>query len=294
MSNGIIAEQPAIDDVAPRAAWHPLRACYDLLGLIGLALLLPLLPLALLRVPLGLALTLLGPGYVLQAALFARRADLDGPTRLAISFGLSAATLPLLALILDALPWGIRPQPMVFALTLWLALWGALAAVRRYRLSAADAAVLPPRISLRGAGRGSSARLLAGLGLLAVVLGSSGWALLQSQAAPPPTEFYALGSDDLAEAYPREAAPGQPIDVQLGITNREDAPMRYRIEVRSGAAQLAEFGPIAVAAGATWQEPVRYALPQPGDDQPIDLLLYREGDSAPYRQLRLWVDVREP
>src|SRR6266545_8025742 len=97
----------------------------DLLLIVDLAILLPilvLLPLSWLRVPLGLALVLFAPGYVLTEAIFPRRHEIGGVTRAALSFGLSAVTLPLLALVLSALPWGIRPWPMVLSLSLWVVL----------------------------------------------------------------------------------------------------------------------------------------------------------------------------
>lgn len=291
--SSVVAEQPPDSALAGRGVRLFARTCYDLVLLIALALLVPLLPLPLLRVPLGLATVLLGPGYVLQAALFVRRREMDAPTRLAVSFGLSVAILPVLALILDVLPWGIRAQPMVIALVVWLTLWSVIAVARRW-LSSANEVTLPPRLSLSTARRLISARLLLAIGLLMCVIGGVGWTLARSRSAPPPTAFYALGADDLAESFPRTTTSGQPIEIRLGIVNREGATMRYRIEARAGTTQLAQIGPIEVVEDATWQQPLQVTLQQPGDDQPIDLLLYRERDNVPYRQLRLWIDVRTP
>lgn len=277
--------------VPRRIERRQLRDSYDLLLLL-LLLLVPLLPLALLRVPLGLLLVLFGPGYALQAALFARHNDLHGTTRLAVSFGLSAAVLPLLALLLDRLPWGIRHWPMVIALGGWIMLWAVVAAVRRHLLLPADQAALPPPLRPARWRAGTSRWLLLGLTSLLLVGGVIGSLIARSQAAAPPTAFYALGADSRAEQYPRQVAPGEPMEVQLGIDNREGTPMRYRIEVRAGEELLAEVGPISVDDGATWQQPVAYALPRAGDDQNVELLLYRADETTPYRQLRLWVDVR--
>lgn len=277
--------------VRPALTW---RQRYDLALLLGAALLPPLLllfppELALLRAPAGLVLVLLAPGYALQAALFPRRADLDGVARLGLSFGLSVALLPLLALLLDALPWGIRPWPMALALTAWIGGGAGVALVQRWRLS-------PPEVARRAAG--PRARQVQWLSLAG---GMAGGALLIAGLAlvflPPPaprlTEFYALGRQGLAEDYPRQAVAGEALAVTLGIDNREGRAISYGIAVVAGGDRLAAVGPIALAAGATWRQPVLFALPAAGADQPVDILLYADDGAEPYRRLRLWIDVRE-
>src|SRR6266545_1760907 len=118
----------------------------DLLLIVDLAILLPILVLlSWLRVPLGLALVLFAPGYVLTEAIFPRRHEIGGVTRAALSFGLSAVTLPLLALVLSALPWGIRPWPMVLSLSFWVVLLCTIAIWRRRASVGSGAAGLPPR-----------------------------------------------------------------------------------------------------------------------------------------------------
>ena len=53
------------------------------------------------RIILVLLLVLFLPGYSLIAALFPRKNDLDGIERIALSFGLSIAVVPLLGLALN-------------------------------------------------------------------------------------------------------------------------------------------------------------------------------------------------
>ncbi|MBN1814156.1 MAG: DUF1616 domain-containing protein [Anaerolineae bacterium] len=73
---------------------------FAVLGALLLALIVPDAlgvppPFPLPRLFLGLLFVLFVPGYALQAVLFPRAADLDGPERLALSFGLSIAVVPL-------------------------------------------------------------------------------------------------------------------------------------------------------------------------------------------------------
>ncbi|MFP3976163.1 MAG: DUF1616 domain-containing protein, partial [Dehalococcoidia bacterium] len=70
-----------------------------------------LIPLALLasgpaRIVLGILFVLFFPGYMLIAALFPRKESLDGIERVALSFGLSIAVVPLIGLVLNYTPWG--------------------------------------------------------------------------------------------------------------------------------------------------------------------------------------------
>jgi uncharacterized membrane protein len=243
-----------------------------------------------------LAIVLLAPGYALTAVLFPRHDDLDGAMRAALSFGLSVAVLPILALVLNVLPWGIRPWPIVISLALWLLLLCGIGLWRRRALALEDQAYAPPVVDVAGWWQrlkpGSRVRYVLGalgfsgalIGLAIVLSTVGGTARL--------TEFYILGPDGLAENYPREVAPHQEMQALLGIINHEGTTARYRIEVHSGGQLLTEIGPIALEDGATWEAPLRYALKQIGDDQSIDILLFHNDETTPYRQLRLWIDVR--
>lgn len=70
------------------------------------------------RIAFGLPFVLFFPGYTLVSALFPRRGDLSGIERVALSFGLSITIAPLIALILNYTPWGIRLYPILTSVTL--------------------------------------------------------------------------------------------------------------------------------------------------------------------------------
>jgi uncharacterized membrane protein len=75
------------------------------------------------RVVLGSLFTLFLPGYSLIEALYPRGEELSPLERLALSIGLSLALVPLVGLLLNYTPWGIRLDPTLAALsTLTLAL----------------------------------------------------------------------------------------------------------------------------------------------------------------------------
>ena len=90
------------------------------------------------RLLLGLALVLFLPGYSLIAALFPGRDDPDGIERIALSFGLSIAVVPLLGLALNYTPFGIRLVPILVVLSVFTVLLAVIACVRRWGLPEAD------------------------------------------------------------------------------------------------------------------------------------------------------------
>ncbi len=91
----------------------------------------------------GLSLVFFLPGYSLVAALFPRRDDLGGLERVAVSFGLSVAVVPLLALVLNYTPFGIRLAPVLTVLSVFTILLSLLAWVRRIKVPAEQGSGFP-------------------------------------------------------------------------------------------------------------------------------------------------------
>ena len=78
------------------------------------------------------------PGYALIAALFPRKDDLDAIERIALSFGLSIATVPLLGLALNYTPFGIRLSPILIVLSIFTVSLAIGAYVRRSMIPEED------------------------------------------------------------------------------------------------------------------------------------------------------------
>jgi len=90
------------------------------------------------RIILGLSLVLFLQGYALIAALFIRKDDLDAIERVALSFGLSIAVIPLLGLALNYTPFGIRLLPILIVLSVFTISLAMGADVRRNRIPEED------------------------------------------------------------------------------------------------------------------------------------------------------------
>ena len=255
-------------------------------------------PLALLRLVLGLVYVLYLPGYTLQLAFFPRTADLDGVERVALSFSLSVAVIGPLALLLNALPWGIRLWPMLISLGVLILVGLTAAWLRRIRLWPAERYENTFRLDLRGWWKNQERGIRVVYVILAVSLASAFLTALSILILPKPaeyfSEFYILGSQGQAESYPREVSLGQVVPVTTGIINHESTTSSYSILVQVGGQRVGQAGPINLAAGATWEGPLELLIPTAGDDQQIIFILEREGQASPYRSLRLWVNVKPP
>ncbi len=86
------------------------------------------------RYVLGSIMVLYLPGMALIEALYPGERELSPLERLALSIGLSLAVVPLIGLILNYTPWGIRLNPILVSLTVYTLGLLVLAAYRKYVL----------------------------------------------------------------------------------------------------------------------------------------------------------------
>ena len=97
-------------------------------------------PLVVARWMLGSVFVLFIPGYVTVEALFPKGRDLDAIERFALSVGLSLALVPLIGLLLNYTPWGIRLTPIVISLVVFTVGLSLVGLDRQYRRSVDSAA----------------------------------------------------------------------------------------------------------------------------------------------------------
>ena len=90
--------------------------------------------LSIMRIILGTVFTLFMPGYSLIETLYPSETDLKPLERLALSIGLSLALVPLIGLILNYTPWGIRLTPILTALSALTLTLLTISAYRKFQL----------------------------------------------------------------------------------------------------------------------------------------------------------------
>ncbi|MDM7998891.1 MAG: DUF1616 domain-containing protein [Dehalococcoidia bacterium] len=278
-------------------------------------------------VVLGLPFLLFFPGYVLVAALFPRRTDLDGLKRVALSFLMSIAVIALIGLVLNYTSWGIALYPITICVSSFILIASVAAWYRRTAYLPAERFRvevhfrMPAFLKTR-----SSLDVVLTTVLVLALLGTTG-ILLYSVARPKVaerfTEFYVMGTNGQADRYPtlftydgsqvtsvtyREGETDIVVNepyarVRLAIVNREHRDETYTVEVlcdgeplplRVGGAMAQELGPIVLHHEEEWELEIGFSPLRLGDAQKIEFVLYMNGDlyfeegQAPH----LWVDAR--
>lgn len=336
-----MADDTAWTLLLPRQLRHlpaDLAAIIGVVVLTNVAALLPFISDTPVRIVVGLVFVLFVPGYAFIAALFPeagsgpttdRTSDvsaqeasgIDGIERVALSFVLSIALVPLIGLVLNFTPWGIRLVSILVSLSgLTLALT-AVASVRRWALPTDKRFRVPYRVWIQ-TGRDElfapSSRTDAILNVLLVVsillaFGSVGYAITVPNNGEQFSEFYLLteGEDGklVADGYPTEFQQGESRSLVVGIGNQEYEQTEYTVVVElqrvehvgnetqvQERTELRRFRP-TLAHNETWRQQHEISPTMTGDELRLQYLLYRGSPPATstqsnaYREVHLWVNV---
>ncbi len=277
----------------------------ELLIIIIISLL--LIPLAfftsgVIRIILGLLFVVFSPGYVLIAALFPQKDSLSNFERVALSFGLSIAVVPLIGLIMNYTPWGVTLYSMVISIFIFISVMAAFAWYRRQKL------ILTKRFSVNfkrlrflwlsysWASQSFWNKVLIALLILAVIgtLGIITYVSLEPKTGELFTEFYILGEQGNAENYPKEVTLGENINILLGIVNNSQSTQSYQIEITINGESITHLGSIYLAQAEKWEQDVSFSPIYTGVDQKVEFLLFIGENTEPYEKLHLWINVKEP
>lgn len=130
-----INSYPAYFKLQDENAWLYLVALLTLSTFLAIYVMPSTYPLIIFRWIIGSMFVLFLPGYVTIQALFPKGKELDSIERLALTIGLSLAITPLIGLLLNYTPWGIRLDPIVAALSMFTLGIGMAGSFRKYRIA---------------------------------------------------------------------------------------------------------------------------------------------------------------
>jgi hypothetical protein len=90
-------------------------------------------PMVYARYVLGSIFVLWLPGFTLIKALFPSKKEMDSIERVALSIGLSLAVVPIVGLLLNYTPWGIRLMPITLSLLALTITFATAALIREHQ-----------------------------------------------------------------------------------------------------------------------------------------------------------------
>jgi uncharacterized membrane protein len=252
------------------------------------------------RVPLGLLMVLFLPGYTLIAALFPKKEDLDGIERVALSFGMSIAVVPLIGLALNYTPWGIRLTPVVISLVVFTVAMSAAAYVRRLNLPPEERFALELgkdwdliKKEVSGDDKSRLDKALTVILIITIIISISAliYVIVTPKQGEKFTEFYILGPGGKAYDYPTNVSAGNKSTVIVGVVNHEYANVNYTMKLSLNNTTFMTQN-LTLRDNQTREQEVNYVLSKPGNEQKLEFLLFKESNfTAPYRDLHLWVNV---
>jgi uncharacterized membrane protein len=291
-----------------------------------LGIYLPVLNTSPLRVMFALPMVLFIPGYALIASLFPGKEEIDGIERVALSFGLSIAVVPLIGLGLNYTPWGIRLDPIVISLVIFTFVMMVIAHFRRAILHPEERFVVPfgmvpdwIREEFFPAEGSRIDRILSIILLIAIIVsvGITIFAIAVPKEGEKFTEFYILGENKIAADYPDQIFVGNEYPMYIGVGNHEYRNITYTVETwlvqmdfneKANISTISLMDPLdrfslLVPDNETEITPYALSAPSTGYDR-VEFLLFNEsvpGSSvkgmdrinASYRDLHLWVNVRD-
>jgi uncharacterized membrane protein len=266
------------------------------------------------------------PGYCLIAALFPKYSDIDFIERIALSFGLSIAIVPIIAFWLNFTPWGIRLNPILIALTVFILVMVLIAHYRRSLLAREERFRVPffeivgtlwNTMFPRGGNRIDRLfTVVTTFAILAAVL-----ATVYTFAVPKEgehfTEFFILGENRTANGYPEQIIAGLDYPMFIGVGNHEHRNVTYTIEtwilrtefdsVKNTSTILSmeplDHLSLVLLHNETTILPYNFSLQKTGYNR-VEFLLFNETTPGPYvtgndrinasyRDLNLWITVRQ-
>jgi uncharacterized membrane protein len=187
------------------------------------------------RVILGLPIILFIPGYLLIFVLFPTKKEengIDVLERIALSFGLSIVIIPIIGLILNYTPLGIRLEPILIFLTIFILSTGLIAIFRWKKTQQNERFTISFEFSLFKTDK-KVEKVLTTILVISILIATASivYAIVTPKRGEEFTEFYILGPEGKADNYPKNLTIGEESSVIIGLANHEYKQVSYSIEI---------------------------------------------------------------
>ena len=249
----------------------------------------------------SIVIVIFNPGYALTAALFPRKHDVSNIERITLAFGLSIATVPLLALIL-AYSGPIALGSFVAVLTLGITSCSIIGLYRRRNLATEDRftvewngfryvrQLFPQKQDRRD-------RILSILLIVSLLLSVSVvvYAVITPAQSDKYTEFYILNSNGKAADYPIQFSLANATPIIVGVVNHEGRTVTYNLVItqnESSKLKTLRSEQFTLNYNGQWEKTILLKPDAAGNNIEFKFLLFEQGNNAtPYREAHLFANV---
>jgi len=187
------------------------------------------------RIVLGLPFIFFIPGYVTLCCLFPAKkiaGGLDNVERIAFSFGLSMAIIPIIGIFLYYSPFGLRIEPILLSLFFIIITIAILALIRWYQTPLKEGFTLSLTISLQKSNTKLDRILNMILFIIIIItIITVVFVVLAPKKTEKLTEFYLLGPGGKTADYPKNLSIGENAKIIIGLINHEHKTINYTIEI---------------------------------------------------------------
>jgi uncharacterized membrane protein len=257
------------------------------------------------RTVVGIPMILFIPGYMLIAALFPKKHDLELLERIALSFGASMAAAPLIGLplkfALGTTSLSILYTFYIYILCIFTLAFLFIAAYRRKHLHEEERFSVPfsnmyeifnHEINLH---KNSNERISTGILIFLMFFAIS--TLYFVITAPKPgekfTEFYLLDPAGKADNYKQELKYNFPSEILVGVVNHEYSSVNYTVQVALENEVLTDTW-FSLNHNETWEKNMTFVPDKIGTDMKLEFWLFKDDNfTTPYRNIYLLVSVKK-
>jgi uncharacterized membrane protein len=187
------------------------------------------------RIIFGLPFTFFVPGYILMFALFPYKKSekgIDNIERFIFSIGMSIAIVSLIGLILNYTPWGIRLEPVILILSLFIFIIGPIAINRWLKRPVEDRfSIFPNFLFPKSDSRFNKPSNIVFAVLIIIPIILAIYTISSPKTGEKFTEFYVLGPNSEIGNYPQNLSLGENTTVTIGIFNHEYRTINYQVGI---------------------------------------------------------------
>jgi uncharacterized membrane protein len=250
------------------------------------------------RIILSFVWLLFSPGYTFLAAVFPSKRSMGPVERIALSFGISLAMIPVIGLLLHYTRLGLELNTILTTTVVVAFVLAAIAWYRDTRLAPEDRLSirlpgwLPDYLKLKKTDKVLTVILAA---CLLIFLGVLIFAFAVPDEGEDFTEFYILDGQGTTIGYPEKISYGDTVSLVVGVISHQQEETDYRVEIEDNGKVINTLETGSLVRDEKWEEPAIFQPPGPGEEQKIEFWLYRQNEDKPYNRnpLSITIDVSE-